>query len=376
MLDPTVSSDILLVQPFCDAVLADLTPVNPASEPPAKKRKRRSSPPPPPTGLSQRVLAAGPLLPFFATTSSLPLLEALLSHFSADPTTLDPASKQLLGSAFARVLDLPTSTSFLSFWSSQFSRLNTLLTIDGLEKAGDVLVKGADALLPFSTSSATRSKEWSSLPKADDWAAELLAGSAVSTAQAKTLAALVYRSTAARVRFAAWLAGKGVETDLVALAAPLEALVKVAEAKVDSNASVQPDIVAALVQQLATSPARAAAEALRAVAVIVSHDTSKEVEAVLRARLTGLGRDGFRAADIRLASTLARTRQTLTSMLEAFVNATFEGLVRRFAEDEEDGEEVRQLVEALSESLAIAPIRSKLTSPEQLRRFTNARRCR
>ncbi|BGO95132.1 hypothetical protein NBRC10512_006416 [Rhodotorula toruloides] len=351
VLDPTVSSDILLVQPFCDAVLADLTPVNPASEPPAKKRKRRSSPPPPPTGLSQRVLAAGPLLPFFATTSSLPLLEALLSHFSADPTTLDPASKQLLGSAFARVLDLPTSTSFLSFWSSQFSRLNTLLTIDGLEKAGDVLVKGADALLPFSTSSATRSKEWSSLPKADDWAAELLAGSAVSTAQAKTLAALVYRSTAARVRFAAWLAGKGVETDLVALAAPLEALVKVAEAKVDSNASVQPDIVAALVQQLATSPARAAAEALRAVAVIVSHDTSKEVEAVLRARLTGLGRDGFRAADIRLASTLARTRQTLTSMLEAFVNATFEGLVRRFAEDEEDGEEVRQLVEALTATL-------------------------
>ncbi|KAK4329709.1 hypothetical protein RTBOTA2_005661 [Rhodotorula toruloides] len=354
LLDSTVASDILLVQPFCDSVLADLNATSPATEQPAKKRKRRSSPPPPATGLSQRVLAAGPLLPFFATTSSLPLLEALLSHFSADRTTLDAASKQLLGSAFARVLDLPTSTSFLSFWSSQFSRLNSLSTIGGLEKAGDVLVKGADALLPFSTSSATRSKEWSSLPKADEWAAELLAGSTVSPAQAKTLAALLYRSTAARGRYTAWLAEQGAGTDLVALAAPLEAVFKVAEANGHASAAVQPAIVAALVQQLATLPARADAEALRAIVTLVSatsHDTTTDVEAVLRTRLASLGRDDFRAADIRLASTLAKADSSLKSALEAFVNATFEGLVRRFAEDEEDGEEVKQLVEELTVTL-------------------------
>ncbi|BGP34984.1 hypothetical protein JCM10296v2_006808 [Rhodotorula toruloides] len=354
VLNSTTATDTVLVQPFCDAVLADLTTGAPPAEQPAKKRKRRSSPPPPATGLSLRVLAAGPLLPFFATTSSLPLLEALLAHFGADPTTLDAASKQLLGSAFTRVLDLPTSTSLLSFWSSQFSRLNSLSTIDGLEKAGDVLVKGADALLPFSTSSATRTKEWSSLPKAAGWAAELLAGSTVSPAQAKTLAALLYRSSAARDRFAAWLAEQGAGTNLVALATPLEAVVKVAEADGDASAAVRPAIVAALVQQLATLPARAGAETLRAVATLVSAtslDTTKDVEAVLRTRLASLGRDDFRAADIRLASALAETQASLTSVLEAFINATFESLVRRFAEDEEDGEEVKQLVEALTATL-------------------------
>ncbi|BGP04191.1 hypothetical protein JCM10021v2_007939 [Rhodotorula toruloides] len=258
LLDSTVSSDIILVQPFCDAVLADLTAVALTSEPPAKKRKRRPSPSPPAAGLSPRVLAASPLLPFSATTSSLPFLEALLSHFSADPTTLDGASKQLLGSAFSR-------------------------TVNGLEKAGDLLVKGADALLPFSTSSATRSKELSSLPKADERAAKFVTGSTVSSAQAKTLAALVYRSSAARDRFIAWLAEYAAGPDLIALSAPQEALVEVAEAKGDASAAIQPAIVAALVQHLATLPARADAEALRAVATLVSatsFDTPKEVKAV------------------------------------------------------------------------------------------------
>uniref|UniRef100_A0A0K3CCD9 FGENESH: predicted gene_4.215 protein n=1 Tax=Rhodotorula toruloides TaxID=5286 RepID=A0A0K3CCD9_RHOTO len=256
LLDSTVSSDIILVQPFCDAVLADLTAVALTSEPPAKKRKRRPSPSPPAAGLSPRVLAASPLLPFSATTSSLPFLEALLSHFSADPTTLDGASKQLLGSAFSR-------------------------TVNGLEKAGDLLVKGADALLPFSTSSATRSKELSSLPKADERAAKFVTGSTVSSAQAKTLAALVYRSSAARDRFIAWLAEYAAGPDLIALSAPQEALVEVAEAKGDASAAIQPAIVAALVQHLATLPARADAEALRAVATLVSatsFDTPKEDE--------------------------------------------------------------------------------------------------
>ncbi|KAK4330817.1 hypothetical protein RTBOTA2_006733 [Rhodotorula toruloides] len=297
LLDSTVSSDIILVQPFCDAVLADLTAVALTSEPPAKKRKRRPSPSPPAAGLSPRVLAASPLLPFSATTSSLPFLEALLSHFSADPTTLDGASKQLLGSAFSR-------------------------TVNGLEKAGDLLVKGADALLPFSTSSATRSKELSSLPKADERAAKFVTGSTVSSAQAKTLAALVYRSSAARDRFIAWLAEYAAGPDLIALSAPQEALVEVAEAKGDASAAIQPAIVAALVQHLATLPARADAEALRAVATLVSatsFDTPKEVKAPF-----------------------------LKSVLKAFVNATFEGLVRRCAEDEEDGEEVKPLVEELT----------------------------
>ncbi|BGP74500.1 hypothetical protein NBRC10513v2_007932 [Rhodotorula toruloides] len=197
-----------------------------------------------------------------------------------------------------------------------------MLTVNGLEKAGDLLVKGADALLPFSTSSATRSKELSSLPKADERAAKFVTGSTVSSAQAKTLAALVYRSSAARDRFIAWLAEYAAGPDLIALSAPQEALVEVAEAKGDASAAIQPAIVAALVQHLATLPARADAEALRAVATLVSatsFDTPKEVKAPF-----------------------------LKSVLKAFVNATFEGLVRRCAEDEEDGEEVKPLVEELT----------------------------
>lgn len=355
VLDPALSADVALVQPFRDAVLADVARTAQPADAPAKKRKRRSSPPPPPaTDLSPRVLAAGPLLPFFATSSSLPLLVALLANFSADTAALDQPSKQLLDSAFACVLDLPTSTALLSFWSSQFSRLNALSSIDGLEKAGDVLVKGAEALLPFSTCSMTRSKEWNRLPKAEEWASELLAGSPVSSAQARTLAALLHRSAAARARFAAWLAEKGAETDLVELSLPLEAVVKVAEARGGSNgAAVQPSVVVAFVRQLATSPRRADAAVLRACASLVSLESvnaAEVVQSVLEFRLACLGRDDFRAGDIKLVSTLAKAQPAYTRILASFINATFEGLVRRFAEDDEDGEEVKELVEALSES--------------------------
>ncbi|GAA6049204.1 hypothetical protein JCM3770_003309 [Rhodotorula araucariae] len=347
VLDASRSTDKQLVQHFCNLVLQDLAPA--ASS--AKKRKHRAASPLKAV-LPPRVLAAGPLLPFFDTTSSLPLLEALLAQLTT--AALDASTTALLSAALARVCALPHSSAFARFWTAQFVQLNALASSAALaEPAGAVLAKGAAALLPsamLGAAGAATDAGWRA--HADEWTAALLA-SPLAPAQAATLAALVSRSGAARARLTAALAGEELaEGTLLRLARPLEALLEVARAT-GADARVPAGLATRFVGQLLHCPEVADDDALRAAQLLVveSAGAAAQVQAALDAHVAQLGRDEYRARDVRLVARLAEKDQGLRSTLVALVDGAAEGLVRRFAEDEEDADEVKELVVALAGAL-------------------------
>ena len=344
VLDDSRSADKQLVEPFCTLVLQDLAPV--AS--PAKKRKHRDAPPS--SALSPRILAAGPLLPFFDTTSSLPLLDALLAHLAQ--AELDSATSALLAAALERVLALPQSVAFTSFWTAQFERLNALAAVPALAgPAGAVLEKGAMALRPeaaLAHGSAGGGETWRA--HVVDWTDALLAARPLSAPQAATLAALVARSAAARALLVAALESREDGT-LVELAKPLEALVETAQAK-GAAVAVPEGLAARFVSELLGSGKALGDAEVRAAQLLVCESAAAAASAqrVLSAHVAELGRDEHRSRDVDLVARLATTAESLKPTLVTLLEGTLDGLVRRFAEPDEDSQEIKDLTLALSAS--------------------------
>ncbi|GAA5995357.1 Urb1p [Rhodotorula paludigena] len=333
-----------LVQPFCDLVLRDL---NPAASP-TKKRKHRASSPPASVTLAPRVLAAAPLLPFFDTSSSLPLLEALLAQLPSSPSS---SATALLSAALTRVVELPHSPAFTAFWTAQFERLNLLASVPELAApAGAVLSKGAEALLPFSTLAQRDSSSDAWRLHAEKWTTSLLASPTIALAQAKALSALVYRSSVAREALAAWLGDNAQGVQLVALAEPIEALLEVARAQ-GVKANVADSIAAEFVRQLLEREYVAGeASACRTAQKLAggSNEAAAQVKAQFDAHVAQLGRDGCSAWDVRVVAAVAEKEASLEATLQTLVGGALEGLVRRYADQEADDEVVKALVEQLA----------------------------
>ncbi|GAA5853484.1 hypothetical protein JCM9279_007252 [Rhodotorula babjevae] len=347
VLDASRSADKQLVEPFCNLVLQDLAPM--AS--PVKKRKHRGSSPT--SSLSPRIFAAGPLLPFFDTTSSLPLLDALLAHLAH--AELDSAMSALLAAALERVLALPPSDAFTSFWTTQFERLNALAAVPALAgPAGAVLEKGAMALRPEAALAhvgAAGGESWRA--HAADWADALLAARPLSAPQAATLAALVARSAAARARLVAALES-GEDGTLVELAKPLEALVETAKAK-GAAVTVPEGLAARFISELLDSREALSTAEVRAAQLLLGESPASAASAqrALDAHVAQLGRDEYRARDVDLVGRLAATAESLKTTLVGLVEGSLEGLVRRFAEPDEDSQEIKDLTVALTTALRL-----------------------
>ncbi|GAA6009612.1 hypothetical protein JCM10207_004124 [Rhodosporidiobolus poonsookiae] len=350
--DPTSEADREAVRGVCEAVRRDLGSGSGGEKErkdgKSPKKKAKVAPTPTAAALPPRVVASAPLLPFFPAAFTLPLLSALLSSSTTTSTT----SPALLDAAFARVLSLPPSTEFTSFWASHFSQLNAL-AVQGSASAAALLARGAAALLPFSPSSTPQRADALTLwrPHAAAWAAELLASAPLLPAQASALAALVYRSAAAREQLAEHLAGVDEPTTLLALGEPVRAAVEVAQATAtEGEAKLPSDLAERFVRALLAAPAAASAvdlsSALQTAQLLaaLSPSSASAARAVLDAHLSTLARDEYTAGVVRAVGALGG-RETV----ETCVNACAEGLVRRFAEDEEDGEGVRGVVQALVE---------------------------
>ncbi|GAA6043934.1 hypothetical protein JCM8097_000909 [Rhodosporidiobolus ruineniae] len=363
--DSARPADATLVRSFCELILQDLSASSGASDNPKKRRKSSSSAAIAGT-LSHRVLAAAPLLGFFDASASLPLLSSLLTHLSASASF-----SALLSAAFTRVLSLPSSPELDSFWTTHFVQLNDLAA-HGNTEAGELLVKGAEALLPFAVAASKGKTADSAWRKhAAEWAAALLSGASLVPAQAKTLAALVYRSAAARERFVAHLAtaAKEDEKDLLGLAEPLKALLKVAAAQVQAGEIVPEGFAGRFVHQLVTvSAAQDVSAALAVVKLLAASSPAvvkllaasspavvASIKTTLDAHLASLAEGAHRAVVVRVVGTFAEAQAeqgVAKTTLEACVNGCAHGLVRRFAETEEDEEEVKELVRELAAVVA------------------------
>ncbi|BGP19579.1 hypothetical protein JCM10213_001382 [Rhodosporidiobolus nylandii] len=332
--DEKSEEDREMVKGFTEVVLRDLEG---EAVSPRKKGKKAAS-----STLSVRVLSTAPLLPFFSTTSSLPLLSALLSSSTVPDT--------LLNRAFALILALPPSSALTAFWTAHFSRLNAL-TAAGSVEAGELLRKGAAALLPFSFSvvgvAAKKDDSWRA--HATQWAEELLSARELAPAQGTALAALVYRSAAARARFATYLAS-APESSLVALAEPLKALLEVGGAK--GVAAVLPEgLPASFASALLAVPGAASDSALAVLRLLAASSpaAAAAVKQALDAHVSALGMNDITAQVVEVVAAFAEIdKESGKAALEECVNTSAEGLVRKFAGQESDEDEVKELVAELA----------------------------
>lgn len=243
-------------------------------------------------------------------------------------------------------------------WTSQFTTLHRFVTLGGLSSAATVLARGANALLPFSSSASaiSSSPEWRT--HVDEWTRALLEGSTINPSQARVLAALIYRSASVRESFVAWLNHQASESGNDAFVdgaeAALHALLEVAEA-CHTKVEVADTIALRFTERILTGLAAASdEEELRSVVRLMcrlSPTSAEAVKSLLVSRVPTIDRDAHAAGVVHLLSELSTDSNEFIPSLEAFVNGSFAGLVRRFAEDEEDTEVVQALVERLGELL-------------------------
>lgn len=355
VLSPTAPSDLVLAQPYCSTLMSDVASV---------KVKTKSSKPPAP--LPVRVLASASLLPFFNNDNALGFLNTVLSKTLI---AIDASAKSLLDAALLRVGQLSGSDAFRSMWTTHFVRLHRLSTEGGLASAGAVLALGAQALLPFVVPATAAeavvlpfdgfrhgSSDLAWQQYAAEWTTELLSQETLGLAQSQVLATLIYRSSATRTQFAAWIAARSMEGEgsIDGAEAALRALLEVG-AVLQLDSAIPQSIAVHFVDRLftsTTSTLASDADLRRVIELMCSSSTttSDAIQALLATRIAAIDRDSFTPTVLLLVSDLAKVSAGHLENLESFLNESFSGLVRRFAEDEEDTPAVNLFVQTLSES--------------------------
>lgn len=315
--------------------------------------------------LSARIVASAPLLPFFDDETTLSFLDILLAKVPlGNLADLEAPTAALLDAALVRASHLSGSAAFRATWTTNFVRLHRLSTKGGLTSAGRILAQGAQALLPFVISDVPgegaalpfagfrhASSDLSWRQHASEWTAELLAEKTLGLDQSQVLATLIYRSAATREQFAAWVEARSNEgnASLDGAEAAIRALLEVgAVHKVDI--AIPQTIAIYFTERLlvATAPSTSEPDLRRVVELMCSSpSTPAAVSTLLGERIPSIDRDSFTPTVLRLLSDLAILSPSFGEHLDLFVNSSFGGLVRRFAEDEEDTPAVLLLVQEL-----------------------------
>lgn len=253
---------------------------------------------------------------------------------------------------------------FSSIWTRHFITLHRLSLHESTPSAAIVLALGAKALLPFSISSSDNSStarfknteediSWRTF--ASTWTAELLSAPTLGAKQSEVLATLIHRSTETRNQFTAWIDAKtSTGDDLQGAEAAVRALLEVGAAtrtKVELPSSLAERFVERVLNEASASEG----DLRRVIQLLVSASTvtATAVNDLLTKKIPTIDRDSFTPAMLRLVSDLVDTNSMYVDNFNRLLNATFAGLVRRFAEDEEDTVEVLLLVKELSEFIEV-----------------------
>lgn len=276
------------------------------------------------------------MIEFLDADTTLSVLDHLLSQKNAT------ADASLLSVCLQRAARLTPSVALVKVWSAHFDAL-LQMHLNGNDEIGRFLALGAQTLLPFSDTGVARSTEDLWKPYLSSWSAHILTQSSLSPSIASALAAFIYRSADSRTAFVKWLDGVDDDSLLRGAELPLEALLEVSLAKTQP-VSLPLTVLAHLVDQVLQGDNAQAALRILAFARRNTDDSSS-LESIVAQRLTGIERDEFTSDTIRLAEVAGST-----SILAAYVNATFAGITRRVVDDDLN-EEVLALVGQISECL-------------------------
>lgn len=302
-----------------------------------------------------RLQQCAPLIQFFDDASALSFLDKLLSRV-AIPTieTLEQSTKLVIAATLSRAASLDLNAGLGSLWTIHFLRLLRFSTQAGMTAASAVLIRGAQALVPFPLSAnATNAavaqhmnnhaSDASWKEHLHSWTDELLSGSALGEDQSRVLAALIYRSAEARAKFVTWMASAVQDESAMDGAEPaVRALLEVARVE-GTSPSLPAFLPLRYVDQLLSAIASTAtADTTRALQLVceISDSTAMAVSSRLEERIAGLERDFYTTSMLRVLSDLTTSLPSFRPSLDAYVNGSLSWLVRRFAEDEEDSEAV------------------------------------
>lgn len=302
------------------------------------------------------------------------ILDILLSKITvASVPSLDGLTRSLLDATLIGAGQLSGSEGFRKIWTSHFNKLHQLSTAGALDSAGAVLALGAQSLLPFvipGVSTVTNdaptfegfrsgSADISWRENASAWTTILLSQSTLGVHHSQVLATLIYRSPETRAEFTKWLLGKVSEEEstLVGAEAAIRALLEV-NAVLDIETGIPESIAIHLVERIfATSESSLASDAdLRRIIQLLclsSPSISSSINQLLNTRIAAIDRDTFTSRVLHLLSDLAPVSKDFGGSLTTFVNSTFAGLVRRFAEDDEDTPPVTDFVRDLRELFSV-----------------------
>lgn len=309
-----------------------------------------------PIKIPARLQASSPLLQFFDDVATLSFLDTLLGRvFLQIIETLDESIKSIISATLSRAASLQLNSGLRSLWTTHFLRLLRLSTTAGIASASVVLVRGAQALVPFSLTADDNSaivnpqfgedaKDDSWKQNITEWTTELLSETTLGQDQSRVLAALIYRSEETRTKFIQWLsraveAQSSIDGAEAAIRALLEVM-KVNRMNIDSI----PQFVALryVDQLLSTSTSTSTSDVRRALLLFCSLSPAlgEVVNETLLKRIEILERDSYTPTMLAVLSDLVDLSTSFRGALDAYVNGSLTWLVRRFAEDEVDTEVV------------------------------------
>jgi hypothetical protein len=325
-------------------------------------------------------VASPALLAFFDDQTTLSFLDTLLARpLLSAIENIDGLTKAVLDATLSRASTLSSSAQFRTIWTSHFITLHRLSIKGNMDAAGRVLSRGAQALLPFVVSTSTTdgaptlpfdgfrhgSSDLAWREHTVAWTTELLGEKSLGRDQSQVLATLIYRSPETRSQFVAWTNRRGKVID--GAEAALKALLEVGDAQ-GTTVNIPESIALHFTQRLLADTSLgtpSSADTLRVVQLMCakSPSTTAAVDALVVDHLPSIQRDAFTPSVLRLVSDLASVSPVLAETLNLYVNDSFAGLVRRFAEDEEDTEAVLLLIKELRECLVLfGVVDSKLSS--------------
>lgn len=253
---------------------------------------------------------------------------------------------------------MPSSIEFDRFWTQKFSTIVKASSSSNPNfrlSAESILAKGASSLLASSTSVASLGVRAKSTLPCAEWTKSILSlENALSLTQATVLSSLVSRSLEARQLVLHHVKNQDTTKFNEALELPLKTVLEVAVVREEKVDLPEPIIKRIIESVLSREQVEDSSLSVVDLLVAASPSAASLIRSTLEESLATTARDGYKASIVGLVGKLAQKNEELQSILEGYVNGSFEGLTRKFVDAKEDESVEKALSIALGESVYIS----------------------
>ncbi|SCV67542.1 BQ2448_5153 [Microbotryum intermedium] len=304
------------------------------------------------------LLTSAPLVPFFEQSSLFLLTASLLSHIHNDVSSMDQWSRATVDAALHRCSSFSSTSVVRELWVRHFATLCSLAHLSpSAEGSQAVLLRGATFFSSYDRNEFTRLAPGTGFDTVEsllgrhgvDWTTNLLASVGTNRSCMVVLVQLVSRSSPARALFESFVASQA-RLDLL-YAAPLRSVVYGPTAGVSIDKALS-KVIVNWTQQLVSANDSTLTTIDDAASVIgryaiQNNDLARSIVSILEGALPRSTDRVFDHRPVRFLSQLAHHMPAVQSILEEWINLSFNGIIRYIMENEEDDDHIRALVSEL-----------------------------